>query len=159
MSIQQNINQTLSLASFIAGHTPMAAAHREKVLRQRELNRIGKEIDAVGPEVDAAADIKVPDNTPEEAKAAEKALQRNIGLQERAYELDPSGARWSTLSNAYERESAFQEARAEEGRKESARIERARQAEADRAAAAELERTRLTPSGIYIGPEKYGGKR
>ena len=159
MSIQANINQTLSVASFLASQSPLAASHREDVLRKRELNRIGKEIDAIQTEVESAKDIKVPDNTPEEAKASEQALKKNIALQERAYELEPSGERWGTLSTAYEKEGAFQEARAEEGRKESARIEKARKAEEDRAAAAELERTRITKSGIYIGPEKYGGKR
>lgn len=149
MSIQQNINQTLSLASFVMGQTPMAAAKREEVLRQRELKRIGKEIDAVYPEVKNAAEIEVPGNTPEQARAAERALQRNIELQERAYELDPSGERWDALSVAYEEESAFQEKRAEEGRKENARIERARIAREDKKAARELERQKqLGPKGI-----------
>ena len=127
----------------------MAAVSREEKLRQRELNRIGKEIDAIAPEVEGAADIEVPYNTPEEAKASERALQRNIELQERAYELDPSGVRWESLSYAYEYESAFQEARAEEARKESARIEKAKKAEEDRVAAQRLEEQRQRgPKGL-----------
>lgn len=40
MSIQQNINQTLSLASFVAGQTPMAAKKREaEVAKQAEARK------------------------------------------------------------------------------------------------------------------------
>ena len=127
----------------------MAAAHKEDVLRKRELGRLGKEIDAIQAEVDAAADIEVPGNTPEEARASEQALARNIALQEKAYELEPTGERWETLSTAYEKQSAFQEKRAEESRAENARIAEAKKAQEDLAAAAELERARLLgPKGI-----------
>lgn len=48
MSIQANINQTLSVASFLAAQSPMAAARREKqavkMAEQREDERVTKEL-------------------------------------------------------------------------------------------------------------------
>ena len=173
MIIQQNINQMLSLASFVASQTPTAAARREEAtMKQRETH---EDIATTQAYEQAKALYKGESRAieeGEEAKLIEESIQDPAALERRTEQFLKAAenyeARFETRpelkgkpsagevgGEGYNAEEYLKRVKAEPSRREAA----AEKARADRAAAAELERTRLTKSGIYIGPERYGGKR
>lgn len=162
MSIQQNINQTLSLASFVMGQTPLAAAQREKKAFKAETERMELKATKLTEAAEQAQEEIHPkgrknptiigERLNEEEEKLAKMYREAAELTQGVYERSPGDPDYGKVMDLRE------QARTYEGKIER-RKEAARKAEADRAAAAELEKTRITKSGIYIGPETYGGKR
>lgn len=170
MSIQQNINQTLSLASFIASQTPMAAAHREEVADKKARELASKEADkAVG-----TAEIATQ-NLTERERVSQGALlaDQEVEAFQTTHKKPPSGEELDAYSKtsmevwrkAYDKNieafSATQDPKflergfeyigkiENEERKMKAREkDRAKRANASRDAKKELEETRLEPKGL-----------
>lgn len=173
MNIQQNINQMLSLASFIAGQTPMAEVRRqEAATKQREAREDITTTRAYEQAKELYHGVSRADELGEEAPLIEGSVQNPTDLERRTErfvraaedyearfetrpELKGKPSAGEVSGEGYNAEEYLRRIKAEPAKRKLA----AEKAEADRAAAAELERTRLTPSGIYIGPETYGGKR
>ena len=173
MSIQQNINSMLSLASFVASQTPLAATRREEAaMKQREAHEDVATTKAYEQAKTLYGGVSKAVEEGEETKLVEESVQDPTDLERRTAQFvraaEDYEARFGTRpplkgkpeadvvgGESYNAEEYLKRVKAEPSRRQQA----AEQAEADREAAAELERTRLTKSGIYIGPEKYGGKR
>lgn len=151
MNIQQNVNQTLSLASFIYSQTPMAAARKEKQAFDEETKRMGLKAGKLVEAAEQAQEEIHPqgrknptitgERLNEEEERVAKMYRDAADLTQSVYERSPGQPKYGEVM-----------ALREKGRSFEARVERrkkAKRAEEDRAAATELERQRqLGPKGI-----------
>ena len=163
MSIQQNINQMLSLASFVASQTPMAAARREEAaMRQREKHEDIATTKSYEQAKTLYQGVSKAIEEGEETKLVEESVQDPTDLERRTERFvraaEDYEARFGTRpplegkpdadivgGEGYNAEAYLKRIKAEPSRREAA----AKKAEADREAAAELERQRqLGPKGI-----------
>lgn len=178
MSIQQNINQTLSLASFVMGQTPMAATQREEALRKGEIKRINRSIPA-SAELDRKVGEGEPDRVVTETAAASTSLQtgkpipgrkdetdttklahlkmgeeegtRREELARKRFELDPTEENYR-LARDFTEQSYLLHGMAKAGRQAyEKRMAPKKRADADRAAATQLENQRRSGPLARIG--------
>lgn len=163
MSIQQNINQMLSLASFVASQTPMAAARREEAtMRQREKHEDIATTKAYEQARTLYHGVSKAIEEGEETKLIEKSVQDPTDLERRTERFvraaEDYEARFGTRpplegqpdadivsGEGYNAEEYLKRVKDEPNRRRIAE----EKAEADRLAAQELARKRqLGPKGI-----------
>lgn len=152
MSIQQNINQTISLFSLVAGQTPMATARREKKAFDEETKRMGLKANKLVEAAEQAQETIHPQGRKNPTIVGEKLNEeedRVAQMYRDAADLTQSIYERSPGNPDYEKVMALRE----KARGYEARINRRREAqekaEADRLAAHELEQARLRePKGI-----------
>lgn len=89
MSIQQSINQGLGIAALLASQSPMAAAHKEKVLNQAAVKSEEK---ALNTQREALAEASKQYKQSEDIDTAgiyQKEVHKTLGIMERLQQLNP----------------------------------------------------------------------
>ena len=89
MSIQQSINQALGIGALLASQSPMAAAHKEKVLNQAAIKGEEKALNTQKGALEEATEQFAKDQSITSAKTNVKEAHKLLDITERLQQLNP----------------------------------------------------------------------
>lgn len=89
MSIQQSINQGLGIAALLASQSPIAAAHKEKVLNQAAIKDEEKALNTQREALAEARKQSKEDLSPTTLGTRLKESQKTLDIVERLQQLNP----------------------------------------------------------------------
>ena len=89
MSIQQSINQALGISALLASQSPMAAAHKEKVLNQAAVKSEEKALNTQRGALEEATEQFAKEQSITAAKTNVKEAHKLLDITERLQQLNP----------------------------------------------------------------------